>query len=114
MTAVFFADVTILAQDRFFDLVNGIHRRNKPARELIRKHRKIVQMIAASDDFIRLYVEATRNLGESGAFVVGLVTEAGVNIVAHDNEVADFLARDFKVIMDLLGILNFLGNQAEW
>ena len=113
VAALLFTDVAVLAEHHFFNFGDGVHRSDEPARELGGEHRKIVEVITAGDDFVRLDVETTCDLGEGSAFVVSFVAEAGVDVVAHDDKVADFFAGDLEVIVNLLGILNFFGNEAE-
>ena len=70
-------------------------------------------MIPGRENTIARDAQLTRNLGQRSSFVVTGVAKARVNVVAHDRQRRHAAAILIEVLLDGIGVLIVLSDQAE-
>ena len=107
------AHVTVLGAHGFLDHWNGVVRRGDTPGKLAGEHRQVIQMIPGRENTIARDAQLTRNLGQRSSFVVTGVAKARVNVVAHDRQRRHAAAILIEVLLDGIGVLIVLSDQAE-
>ncbi len=78
-----------------------------------REHRQVVQVVASGKHVFGGEAEPARQLGQGGALVVSLVTEAGIHVVSHHRQVGDAAGVFGQIIVDGIGVAIIAGDQTE-
>ena len=99
-----FADEAVLFLNCQFYRFNRILWRGNPVRVCERKHLQIIEMITSGKNLAGLDAEQARKFGEGGAFVIGRMTEARVNVVTYDGQFRNAAAVFLQILINHLGV----------
>ena len=107
------ADVAALAPHRRLDFRHGVGGGGQEPGILGREHRQVVEVVASGKDLGALEAQPAGQFGQGGAFIVGDMAEARVNVVAHDGQVGRPLAVLFQVAVNDVHVAIAAGDEAE-
>jgi len=107
------ADIAVLFSDMVFNLFDGISGCHQAAGIGIRKHGNVIEVIPGGEDGLSFHAEEAGDFGESGSLVELDVTEAGVDIIAHDGQTVDLPADLFEVFHNAIRVLVVGGDEAK-
>jgi len=87
-------------------------RRHLPS-VLSREHRQVIVMIPRRKNIAGRHSQLPRDLRQSGAFVVGRMTETGVDVVPHHRQVRNSRTIFLQELLDDIRIRNTVRDQAK-
>ena len=96
-----------------FDLWNSICGSRQKGRVLRREHREIIEMVADGEDLASANSKPPGDLAKRGAFIEGLVTEAGIDVITNHGKIRDGLAEILEVGMDCVHLVVAVCDQTK-
>lgn len=107
------AHVSFLTGDSGFDGSNRVLWSSQPAGVCLGQHGQIIQMVAYCQYLRGTDSKLACDFGQGSAFVVSVVAEPRIDVIAHDGQMWNAAAVSAQIFMNDLGIAAVSRDQAK-